>query len=92
VLQVTAGSLLGHFGADAQAAGWRLLEAGAVAIIATDAHDTQRRPPCMAQAAAAIEKRLGYAVARLVCVENPLRVLQGRRCSSRNNTGVAQVV
>ena len=92
VLQVTAGSLLGQFGPDAQAAGWRLLEAGVVALVATDAHDTQRRPPCMTQAAAAIEKRLGYAVARLVCVENPLRVLQGRRCSSRNNTGVAQVV
>lgn len=92
VLQVTAGSLLGHFGPEAQAAGWRLLEAGTVAIIATDAHDTVRRPPCMTKAAAAIEKRLGFAIARLVCVENPLRVLQGRRCSSRNTTGVAQVV
>lgn len=92
VLQVTAGSLLGQFGEEAQAAGWRLLEAGAVAIIAGDAHDTVRRPPSMTVAAQAIERRLGFAVARLVCLENPLRVLQGRRCSSRNSTGVARVV
>lgn len=92
VLQVTAGSLLGQFGPDAQAAGWRLLEAGTVAIIATDAHDTQRRPPSMTAAAQLIERRLGFAAARLVCVENPLRVLQGRRCSARNSTGVAHVV
>lgn len=92
VLQVTAGSLLGDFGADAQTAAWRLLEAGTVALVATDAHDTRRRPPRMSAAAQLIERRLGFAVARLVCIENPLRVLQGRRCSARNTTGVAHVV
>lgn len=92
VLQVTAGSLLGQFGPDAQTAGWRLLEAGTVALIATDTHDTQRRPPSMSAAAQLIERRLGFAAARLVCIENPLRILQGRRCSARNTTGVAHVV
>ena len=74
VLQVTAGSLLGAFGTAAADAGWRLLTMGAVALVATDAHDVHRRPPVMTAATAAIAKRFGHAVARRVCVENPLRV------------------
>ena len=79
VLQLTAGSLLGAFGGGAEEAAWRWLGAGAASFVATDAHDTTRRPPCMTQVIDEIERRLGAAVAKRVCLENPARVLPRRR-------------
>jgi protein-tyrosine phosphatase len=76
MLQLTAGSLVGSFGPRAEEAAWKWLAAGNVSFVATDAHDVKRRPPCMTEAIAAIEKRLGLEVARLVCVNNPAAVLQ----------------
>jgi protein-tyrosine phosphatase len=78
LLQLTAGSLIGSFGSEAEQAAWRWLGAGNAAFVATDAHDTERRPPCMTQAIEAIERRLGIDMARRVCVENPARVLRPR--------------
>jgi protein-tyrosine phosphatase len=78
LLQLTAGSLLGSFGRAAEEAAWRWLAAGTATLVATDSHDTRRRPPCMTQAIAEVERRLGAEVARAVCVENPLRVLRAR--------------
>jgi protein-tyrosine phosphatase len=75
LLQITSGSLLGEFGPMAEAASWRLIEAGAVSLIASDAHDVESRPPRMTQAIKAISNRLGHAVARRLCVENPNRIL-----------------
>ena len=79
LLQVTAGSLVGQFGPAAERAGWRMLEAGQVSLVATDAHHADRRPPRMTAAVDAIGKRLGHAVARRLCVENPSKVLAGDR-------------
>ena len=79
VMQVTAGSLLGQFGPAAERAGWQMVERGLVAMVATDAHDTAHRPPSMTGAVDAIAARLGHAVARRLCVENPLKVLRGDR-------------
>ena len=80
ILQVTAGSLLGDFGATAETAGWKLVGAGVVALIATDAHGTRTRPPRMSRAADELRRRVGAAAARAMCVENPRRVLQGEPC------------
>jgi protein-tyrosine phosphatase len=77
ILQVTAGSVVGDFGDRARDAAWRMLERGWVALVATDAHDAVRRPPRMTAAAQAISARFSHAVARRLCVENPLRVLRG---------------
>lgn len=92
VCQVTAGSLVGEFGGDAESAAWRLIGAGLAQVVASDAHDVTRRPPRMTGAAVAIERRLGYAAARRVCLENPLRILQVRRCEDYRSTGFAKVV
>jgi protein-tyrosine phosphatase len=75
LLQLTAGSLVGAFGSKAEAAAWRWLGAGNATFVATDAHDVDRRPPCMTEAIEAIRKRLGEDVARRVCVDNPAKVL-----------------
>ncbi len=89
VMQVTAGSLVGQFGPAAERAGWRMIESGQVAIVATDAHDAERRPPAMSAAVDAVAARLGHAVARRLCLENPLKVLRGDRAglAARRPTG-----
>ena len=77
-LQLTSGSLLGEFGSAAWNAAWYFLSSGWASFVATDAHDLDGRRPHMEVAFRHISTKLGEAVARLVCVENPLRVLEGR--------------
>jgi protein-tyrosine phosphatase len=77
-LQVTAASLLGEFGVLAQRAAWWFLSSGWASLVATDAHNLDSRRPCMNTAFQHINIKLGEAIARLVCIENPLRVLKGQ--------------
>ena len=77
-LQVTSASLLGDFGTMAQKAAWHFLNLGWVSFVATDSHDLDARKPRMKAAFGHICDRLGEAMARLVCIENPLRVLEGK--------------
>lgn len=77
-LQVTAGSLLGDFSQAAEKFAWQLLSSGQASIVATDSHDLDGRRPCISAAFEHISDRLGQTVARLVCIENPLRVLKGQ--------------
>ena len=90
LLQITAGSLTGAFGRRSEEAAWRWLSAGSASFVATDAHDTDRRPPCMTAAVEAVERRLGFEVARRVCVENPLRVLPRRALAAAETVPEAQ--
>lgn len=76
-IQLTAASLLGDFGAAAQQAAWHFLASGWACLVATDAHDLDGRRPRMKAAYHQIRARLGEATARRVCIENPLRVLDG---------------
>ena len=76
-LQVTCASLLGDFGSGPQKAAWYLLKMGWVSFVATDAHNLSGRRPRMKAAFHQISTRLGHTMARLVCIENPIRVLQG---------------
>lgn len=77
-IQINAGSVCGQFGHEAESTAWQWLEAGMVALVASDAHSVERRPPCMTQALQRIEQRLGTAVAKTVCIDNPGR-LYGRQ-------------
>ncbi len=77
-IQITAGSLQGRFGPLAKKASWQLLGSGAPLLVATDSHNTGSRCPCMRAAFELIRAKLGERTARLACVENPLRVLEGR--------------
>lgn len=78
-LQVTASSLTGHFGPQAQRAAWRLVAEGWVDTIATDAHDHRSHPPCMAAACEMIAAGLGRDLAHLLCVDNPSRIVRGEK-------------
>lgn len=74
-LQLTAGSLTGHFGAGAQAAAVKLLNEGWVQVIASDAHNLQHRPPLLSGGRAAAAAVVGDALAVQLVQHNPARIL-----------------
>ena len=77
-LQITASSLLGYWGPEVHRAAWQFLNSGWATLVATDAHDIDTRRPRMRAAFGRINKRLGEDLARLVCIENPSRVVSGQ--------------
>jgi protein-tyrosine phosphatase len=77
-MQVNASSLFGASGEWAENAAWHWLERGWVALLASDAHSTGKRRPRLQEAIDEIAGRLGEDVAKRVCSENPLSVLEGR--------------
>ena len=78
LVQVTAGSLLGHFGTKAaDTAGW-LLEEGWVHLLASDAHWSHERVPRLAEGRAAAARVIGAAGAEALVEVNPRAILDGR--------------
>jgi len=77
-VQVTASALTGAWGEVAsQIAKW-LLARDAVHFLASDAHDTRRRPPIMSEARELVAELRGEAVANALVNENPQAVVQGQ--------------
>jgi protein-tyrosine phosphatase len=74
-MQVTAGSLAGAFGRSAQYWSERMLDDGCVHIIATDAHDMNRRPPNLSQGCKLASNRVGSREAERLVVIRPRGVL-----------------
>jgi protein-tyrosine phosphatase len=70
-VQVTAGSLVGQFGARAQAVATDLLDRGWVHAVASDAHNTTGRRPRMRDAAQWLTEHHGAHVARQLTVLGP---------------------
>lgn len=75
-LQITASSLLGGFGIEAERAAWIFLNSGWAKLVASDSHDLNSRKPAMRAAYNLITKKLGKDLANQVCIENPLRVIK----------------
>ena len=76
-VQLTAQSLTGGFGRQAQSFSRELLDRGLVHVIASDGHDCERRPPVMDEAHAWLQKEYGEGLAELLCVLNPGSTLTG---------------
>jgi protein-tyrosine phosphatase len=76
--QITAGSLAGVFGGNAQTRAWTWLSRGLIHFVASDAHNTGRRPVKLRFAYDAVEKQHGEELARSLFVENPLAAFEGR--------------
>jgi protein-tyrosine phosphatase len=74
LVQVTAGSILGHMGKTAQQMAHSLLADRWVHFLATDAHNIERRPPRMREACELVAKRYGAEYAELLCTKNPTAV------------------
>ena len=76
--QVTAMSVTHQAGGYAFEAASRMLDAGMVHFVASDAHDTQNRPPGLSQAFRRVAETLGEPVARELFVTNPGAILDDR--------------
>ncbi len=77
-IQVNAGSIIGRYGLAARKLAGKLLKRGLVHFVATDAHDTDKRPPRIADCAAYIAGRYGEKYAGELLRDNPIRVLHDR--------------
>ena len=74
-LQVNSGSLLGNFGRKVRKTAIRMLEQDMIFVVASDAHDSQNRPPNLGKARQLLEKIAGYETARRLLWENPRYIL-----------------
>lgn len=79
--QVTGGSLTGLFGAEAQRAAELMVTNGLVQVIASDAHDPERRPAVLSEAVAAAERLIGSALAGQMVKEVPRAILANKPIS-----------
>jgi protein-tyrosine phosphatase len=77
-VQVTGGSLTGNFGSRAQQDALRWIGEGLVHFVASDAHNTRRRPLKLQAAYEVVRKRFGEEKARALFVENPMAAFEGR--------------
>jgi protein-tyrosine phosphatase len=75
--QVTAQSLEGHFGRKAKEIAWKLIRDGRARFVASDGHDTERRPPRLDRAFALVSEKHGEAAANRLFIENPRHILEG---------------
>ena len=76
----------------AQKAAWYFMKLGVVSLIATDSHDLSGRRPRMKDAFDSITVNLGEEMARLVCIENPLRILEGEDLKSARSVGIRRLI
>jgi protein-tyrosine phosphatase len=81
-MQVTGGSFAGAFGRNALHWAQRMLDEGCVHLIATDAHDAERRPPDLAAARELVAKRVGAEEAQRLVVIRPMGILKDEPPSS----------
>jgi protein-tyrosine phosphatase len=77
-VQITAGSFTGVFGPSPQQRAWQWLASGFVHFVASDAHNTGKRPLKLKFAYDEIAARMGEGRARFLLVENPLAAFEGR--------------
>jgi len=82
LLQITAQSLLGRFGAEAAHSSSELLRRGLIHFIASDAHDCTDRPPRLDLAHQYIAQRYGEPLADRLCRINPAAALTGQPLES----------
>lgn len=74
-IQVNAGSLLGREGIKQALWARKLIKNHLVHVVASDAHDTESRPPELAKTAAYLKKIVGETETRNLLYENPITIL-----------------
>ncbi len=78
VVQVTASSLTGFWGEGAHEVAHWLLERDAVHVLASDAHNSGKRPPVLSAAQEAAAHVVGGEVARALVDDNPAAIVAGQ--------------
>ncbi len=77
-LQVTAGSVTGHFGEKSQSVAHQLLANDTVMVVASDGHNARARPPALSQAFDSIALQYGKERARRLVLDNPVAMVAGQ--------------
>jgi protein-tyrosine phosphatase len=77
LVQITAGSVTGHFGRKVEKRTMRLLRLNMVHILATDAHNYTSRPPALSRALEVISKKIGDEEARGLVQDTPQAIISG---------------
>jgi len=75
LMQITCGSLTGRFGQRPQYWAKRMMAEGMVHILATDTHDTKKRPPSMANGFDIATSELGLEEAKNLVLIRPAMIL-----------------
>lgn len=83
LMQVNASTLTGAMGFGIKHYVFKLMKAGLIDLIGTDAHGVNRRRPEMREAIRVIDKKFGVAYRRLLCEANPERMLRGEKISGK---------
>jgi protein-tyrosine phosphatase len=76
--QVTTGSMTGDFGKEAEAASIDWLQRGWIHVMATDAHNTIKRPPRFQAARRRVVELAGEEIAQALFSENPKSIVENR--------------
>lgn len=74
LFQLTAGAVKGTFGESVKRCAFKILEDGFADIIATDAHNTHKRPPELDDAYTLVEEEFGRPIANALCKEKPMEI------------------
>lgn len=77
-VQITGGSLTGTFGPKAQNSALSFLGEGLVHFVASDAHNTHRRPLQLHPPYKIIAEQFGEELANALFLENPMAAFEGR--------------
>lgn len=78
LVQVTAQSYTGGFGTESMRSVERMLDLNMIHFVASDAHDTQHRPPILSSAYQKMAQERGKELADHVFTTNPEAVIQGK--------------
>jgi protein-tyrosine phosphatase len=77
-LQVTAGSVTGHFGEKSQSVAHHLLENDTVTVLASDGHNAKARRPVLSGAFEVISHSYGERRAQRLILESPRAIVEGQ--------------
>jgi protein-tyrosine phosphatase len=77
-LQVTAGSVTGHFGEKSQSVARQLLANDTVMVLASDGHNARARPPALSHAFDSIARQYGEERARRLVRDTPVAIVAGQ--------------
>src|SRR5215467_2742171 len=83
LVQVTANSLTGGWGRQAQETAEWLMTHSAVHVLASDAHGVGSRPPILSEALHAAEKILGKPAAKALVCDTPRAIIRGQAVPAR---------
>ncbi|MAV89751.1 MAG: hypothetical protein CMG05_04135 [Candidatus Marinimicrobia bacterium] len=78
IIQVDAGSPLGHFGSPSQLASEKIIKNGWCQILGSDAHNNRKRNFCLRESVDMVRNWIGNRVEPMV-YDNPLKVIEGKK-------------